>query len=295
MSGDSLNTQPQPPAFYPAAMVNITNRCTLKCRHCFVFRDGNPIDRANEMDSASMLASLKGLQERHYIHTMLWMGGEPLLRPDVLREGIKLFKKNHITTNGTIDLPDLPGCIYVISIDGPPDINDAIRGKGVFARVMDTLSRVPDNFGSTVMCQCVVTKANEDSLETLVELLMPTRLEGVTFSFYVPNKTDAGDLTWKTLERRDKAVYEALRLKEKYPGFIWNSRRALELTLSTNAKAITDNCPAKQFVLPLYLEGDHFVRPFCCYGNDADCDLCGAWVVFYLADKLGMGKQRNSG
>ena len=24
----------------------------------------------------------------------------------------------------------------------------------------------------------------------------------------------------------------------------------------------------------------------CCYGNDFDCDLCGAWVVFYLAAKL---------
>jgi len=289
MSPELTDAQQQP-TVYPAAMVNITNKCTLRCRHCFVFREGNPVEQKNEMDSATMLATLKDLQQRHSIHTMLWMGGEPMLRPDVLREGIKLFKKNHITTNGTIDLIDLPDCIYVISIDGPPDINDAIRGKGTFARVMDTLSRVPAKFGSTVMGQCVVTKANEDYLEKLVELLMPTRLEGMTFSFYVPNKTDHSDLTWGSLERRDKAVYEALRLKEKYPDFIWNSRRTLELTLSEKAKTITDNCPAKQFILPLYLEGEHFIRPFCCYGNDADCDLCGAWVVFYLADKLNMGK-----
>jgi hypothetical protein len=157
---------------------------------------------------------------------------------------------------------------------------------------MRTLSRVPENFGSTVMCQCVVTRANEDYLEELVELLLPTRLEGMTFSFYVPNREDHSDLTWGSLERRDKAVSQAIRLKNKYPEFIWNSDRTLELTRSENAKAITDNCPAKQFVLPLYLEGGHFVTPFCCYGNDADCDLCGAWVVFYLADKLGMGKKR---
>ena len=288
-----METQQPTPVYYPAAMVNITNKCNLRCRHCFVFREGNPVDRANEMDTATMLETLKGLQQKHYIHTMLWMGGEPLLRPDVLRQGVRLFNKNHITTNGTVDLIDLPGCIYVISIDGPPEINDAIRGRGTFARVMETLSRVPEKFGSTVMCQCVVTKLNEDHLEELVNLLMATRLQGMTFSFYVPNKADRSELTWGTLGRRDKAVYEALRLKEKYPHFIWNSRRTLELTLSPNAKAITDHCPAKQFVLPLYLEGDHFVTPFCCYGNDADCDLCGAWVVFYLADKLGLSGKKS--
>ena len=28
--------------FRPIAMVNITNRCTLKCKHCFVYRKGTP-------------------------------------------------------------------------------------------------------------------------------------------------------------------------------------------------------------------------------------------------------------
>lgn len=284
-------SQPQgQPQLFPAAMVNITNRCTLRCRHCFVFRDGNPVSPENEMDTPTMLNTLKTLQKRHYIHTMLWMGGEPLLRPDVLSQGVKLFHDNHITTNGTLDLIDLPGCIYVISIDGPPGLNDAIRGNGTFDKVMKTLSRVPASFGSTVMCQCVVTRTNEDRLEELVHLLMPTRIEGMTFSFYVPTRNDRSAQTWGSLERRDRAVLEALRLKDTYPDFIWNTRHTLELTLSQNAKAITDDCPAKQFVLPLYLDGDRFVSPFCCYGNDADCDLCGAWVVFYLADKLGMKK-----
>ena len=80
-------------------------------------------------------------------------------------------------------------------------------------------------------------------------------------------------------------------LKKKYPDFIWNNKRTLELTLSENAKAVTDNCPSKSLVLPLYLQGDEFVTPFCCYGNDVDCDLCGAWVVFYLAARL---EERNS-
>ena len=271
---------------YPAAMVNITNKCTLKCRHCFVFREENPNSPKNEMSTDLMLDTLKTLQEKHGIISMLWMGGEPLLRPDVLREGIKIFQKNTVTTNGTIDLIDLPGCTYVVSLDGPPGINDSIRGEGSFEKVMNTVSKVPVDFGAIVMCQCVVTKSNEEHLEELVDLLRPSRFEGMTFSFYSPPKEDTSELTWGTLERRDKAIREVMRLKNKYPSFVWNKARGLELTLSDNAKSVTDNCPSMKFVMPLYLEGDEFVHPFCCYGNDVDCDLCGAWVVFNLAAQL---------
>ena len=271
---------------YPVAMVNITNRCTLRCKHCFIYRDGNPNDVGAEMETPVMLKKLAELQKRHGIKHMLWMGGEPLLRPDVLSEGIKLFSSNTITTNGTLKPIDLPDCIYVISVDGPPELNDAVRGKGTFKKVMSTLAKIPDEFSSTIMCQCVVTRQNEDALEELVELLRPTRAEGMTFSFYVPTRNDTSDLTWGSLERRDKAVRIAMQLKKKYPDFIWNNRRTLELTLSENAKTVTDNCPSKDLVLPLYLEGGEFVTPFCCYGNDVDCDLCGAWVVFYLAARL---------
>ncbi len=274
---------------YIAAMVNITNRCTLRCKHCFVYRDGNPNDRKAEMDTPVMLEKLEKLQKRHGIKAMLWMGGEPLLRPDVLKEGIKYFAQNIVTTNGTLAPIELPDCTYVISVDGPPDLNDEIRGKGTFGKVMETLSRVPEKFASTIMCQCVVTKQNEDSLEELVKLLRPTRAEGMTFSFYVPCKSDTTDLTWGSLERRDEAVYRVMELKEKYPKFIWNKKRSLELTLSENAKSVTDNCPSMKYVLPLYLEGEEFVAPYCCYGNDVDCDLCGAWVVFHLAARLEEG------
>jgi len=174
----------------------------------------------------------------------------------------------------------------VVSLDGPPDINDPVRGEGAFAKVMKTLARIPENFSSTVMVQCVVTKLNEDRLEELTDILLPTRAEELTFSFYVPPKNDTTELTWGSLERRDKAVQEVIRLKNKYPHFIWNSGRSLELTLSQNALKITRDCPILKYAVPLYLEEDQFVSPFCCYGNDVDCDLCGAWAVFAVAEKM---------
>jgi MoaA/NifB/PqqE/SkfB family radical SAM enzyme len=277
---------------FPAAIINITNKCTLKCKHCFVYREGNPADRHDEMDTPTMLAKIDELRRRHDIRVMLWMGGEPLLRPDVLREGTRHFERNHVTTNGTLDLIDLPRCIYIVSVDGPPYINDAVRGKRSFEKVMKTLSRVPADFEPTVMAQCVVTRKNQDRLEELVELLLPTRFEGLNFSFYVPCARDESDLTWGSLDRRDAAVREVIRLKSQYPDFVWANRRGLDLMLSENAKAVTDNCPSRELILPLYLQGEDFVVPYCCYGNDVDCDLCGAWVVFYLAAKMEQGAQQ---
>jgi sulfatase maturation enzyme AslB (radical SAM superfamily) len=241
------------------------------------------------METQTMLKKLAELQKLHGIQRILWMGGEPLLRPDVLRDGIKLFSDNTITTNGTLKPIDLPNCTYVVSVDGPPELNDAIRGKGTFKKVMNTLSHIPEKFSSTVMCQCVVTRHNEDALEELVKLLQPSRAEGMLFTFYVPPKNDTSDLTWGSLERRDRAVQIVMKLKKKYSDFVWNKRRSLELMLSENAKTVTDKCPSKSLVLPLYLEGSEFVTPYCCYGNDVDCDLCGAWVVFYLAAKIEEG------
>lgn len=122
--------------FFPVAMVNVTNRCTLKCVHCFVYRDANPNERPksarDEMDTSMMLQSLEMLRDRHQIHTMVWMGGEPLLRKDVLRDGVKLFKENTIVTNGTIELVNFGPCVYVVSLDGPEAINDRVEAKAVF-------------------------------------------------------------------------------------------------------------------------------------------------------------------
>jgi MoaA/NifB/PqqE/SkfB family radical SAM enzyme len=267
-------------------MVNITNRCTLSCQHCFIYRDNNPNDRRAEMDTPTMLGKLAELQKRHGIQHMLWMGGEPLLRPDVLREGVALFSANTVTTNGTLDPIDLPDCNYVISIDGPPEINDAVRGKGSFKKVMNTLARIPKQFRPKIICQCVVTKQNEHVLAELVGILRPSRADGMTFSFYVPSRNDTSNLTWGSLQRRDKAVDTVIELKKQYPDFIWNKSRALELTRSQNAPAVTANCPSKQLVMPLYLADGEFVTPFCCHGNDVDCDLCGSWVVFHLAARI---------
>lgn len=279
-------------ARYPSALVNVTNHCNLSCSHCFVFRDGNPNEASRSirdgMSDEEILATLRELRDRHGIVSMLWMGGEPLLKPQLLERGLPLFPRNTITTNGTVPLVDFgPDVLYVVSLDGPEDLNDRIRGDGVFRRVIRTLSRIPESFASPVQVQAVVTRRNQHRLEELVEAVRATRAGWMTFSFYVPRAGDVGEDAWPTNEDRAAAVREVMRLRGEHPGFIRNSSRSLELMLPEHCGRVTAACPAKRHVLPLYMEQDCFATPFCCYGNDVDCDRCGAWVVFHLAAKLG--------
>jgi len=281
-------------ARYPAAMVNVTNRCNLACRHCFVYRDGNPnaepASARHEMTDATILETLTALRDRHGIGSMLWMGGEPLLRRRLLTDGVRLFPRSTVTTNGTVPLIDFgPEVLYVVSLDGPEDLNDALRGDGTYRRVLRNLERLPAGFATPVQVQCVVTRRNQGRLEELTRALVGTRVGWLTFSFYVPRARDTGPDAWTTNDERAAAVREVVRLKARYPGFIRNSGRSLALMLPPHCERVTAACPAQDAVLPLWMGGDHFVTPFCCYGNDVDCGRCGAWVVFHLAAKLDAG------
>ncbi len=277
-------------ACYPAAMVNVTNRCNLACAHCFIYRAGNPNvappSVRDEMSDADVLATLAGLRERHGIRTMLWMGGEPLLRRPLLTAGLRLFARNVITTNGTVPLVDFgPDALYVVSLDGPEDLNDALRGAGTYRRVMRTLERLPPSFATPVQVQCVVTRRNEHRLEELVTALRRTRASWLTFTWYVPRRGDTSGDAWPDNVARAWSVGEVQRLKRLHPGFIRNADRSLALMLPPACEGVTAACPAQTLVLPLWMERDHFATPFCCYGNDVDCARCGAWVVFALAAK----------
>lgn len=279
----------------PGAMVNITNRCNLKCEHCFVFRDANPNVPVDEPSDDELFGQLETLSRKHDIQYMLWMGGEPMIRRKFLRRGLTLFRRNTITTNGTIPLVDYSevtdNLLYVVSLDGPRELNDAIRGEGVFDKVLKNVSKLPDDFPHIVQCQCVVTKRNQNALDGFVETIRATSFHHLTFSFLVPSANDDGDDAWATVEERDPAVRTVMRLKEESGGYVRNRIRSLELMLSENdPKNVTNHCPATQTLLPLYLDGKSFVTPFCCYGNDVDCDRCGAWVVFELAARLEEGK-----
>ncbi len=283
---------------YAAALVNVTNVCNLSCSHCFVFRADNPNRPKDKMDDATMLHQLEILRDRHRIRSMLFMGGEPMIRKNLVIEGMKLFEKASIVTNGTYGIPSVPGHLVTVSLDGPEALNDSIRGEGVFQKVRKAVyERDPDD-GTIVMLQMTVTKENAPGLEEFVDTVKDWPVTGVAFTFYVPTKHDASQLAWATNEERDPVVRRVIALKKKYPKVVKSNVGTLELMLSDRALESTgrrgEHCMIRR-MLPLYMgEGGNFEKPFCCYGNDVDCTRCGAYAVFNNAYHGRRGAPRDS-
>ncbi len=277
----------EPPPQYPAGIINITNRCNLKCTHCYLYADGNPSDQSDQIPDRELLAEVERIRDRHGLISMVWQGGEPMIRWRLLERAVKLFTRNTITTNGTIPLRDFgPTVTYVVSLDGPEDLSDQLRGDGAYAKARSTIEKVPTDFEPTIQVQCVVTKANQHRLHELVEDLIDSRADGMTFSFYCPNKGETPAMAWADAKEREQAIDIVVGLKLRYPRFIWNAQRALDLMRAPTAQLVTSNCPAMRTVIPLYVENGRIVTPYCCHGNNLDCRRCGTWVAFAHAAKI---------
>lgn len=272
---------------FGAALVNVTNICNLSCSHCFVFRADNPNRPKDKMDDATMLSQLKALRDRHGIRSMLFMGGEPMIRKKLVLEAIELFESGSIVTNGTYGIPSVPGHLVTVSLDGPEPLNDAIRGQGVFQKVRESVFARDAGDGTIVMLQMTITKQNAPGIEEFVETVKDWPITGVAFTFYVPSRDDHGSLAWDDLRERDVVVRRVIAVKEKYPRLVKSNTGALEMMLSDRCLEFTgergESCLMRN-MLPLYMgDGGNFERTFCCYGNDVDCARCGAYAVFNSA------------
>jgi MoaA/NifB/PqqE/SkfB family radical SAM enzyme len=272
---------------FRSALVNVTNVCNLECRHCFVFRDGNPNLARDKMDDATMLHQLRVLRDKHGIESMLFMGGEPMIRGRMVMDAMKLFKRSSIVTNGTYGIPSVPGHLVTVSLDGPERMNDPIRGKGVFGKVKEAIFARDRADGTTVILQMTITRENAPGLEEFIEEVKEWPVDGIAYTFYVPSKGEHGPLAWHDLRERDAVVDRVIALKRKYPKLVKTNIGALELMKSDRATKYTgehgEHCILHR-MLPLYMgDGGNFERTFCCYGNDVDCTRCGAYGVFNSA------------
>lgn len=125
--------------------------CNLRCRDCFVLEPGFT---PKKMSSAELEAIIKktfvyGKDREIKYH---FFGGEPLMMFDLVKKGVAQIEQAYtdgvikepiftITTNGTLITDEIASFFknhnfkVGISIDGPKENNDLIRGEGVFDKV----------------------------------------------------------------------------------------------------------------------------------------------------------------
>lgn len=251
-----------------AVSIDTTFRCNLKCKHCYFREQGYK----EELSIEGWIKRLKELKREYNIIHATWVGGEPLLREDLIEKAKDLFLINWIVTNGTFKLPDWKDVIFFISVDGPRKIHNKIRGKEVYEKIKANAER-PE---LKVYIGSVINKMNRRYLEEFVEEWSNTAVKGINFDFYTPIKGQEG--LWLNFEERDKVIEKLKELKKEYGDFILLTDRVLELLRSENCKDVTRNCFTEEYTVNLDPLGK--VKGSCVMGQEADCEKCGCIVPF---------------
>src|SRR5665647_2996051 len=120
----------------PLVVWNMTNRCNLRCKHCYIEAEDHNYENELSTDEAkTFIADLAEMK----VPVLLFSGGEPLLRQDIFELGALAAEKGLrpvISSNGTLIDDEMAkkikaaGFQYVgISIDGAPDTHDEFRNK----------------------------------------------------------------------------------------------------------------------------------------------------------------------
>jgi MoaA/NifB/PqqE/SkfB family radical SAM enzyme len=121
-------------SFSPILQVHTTRHCNLFCRHCY--SDSGP--KARESVASGLVEPLIGDAVELGYRVLNLSGGEPLIDPN-LRHWIGVARaagmQTQLVTNGMLVTPEIARWIaaevdlVAVSIDGPPDLHNALRGS----------------------------------------------------------------------------------------------------------------------------------------------------------------------
>ena len=170
----------------PKIAIYLTNRCKLRCKHCFI--EGDP-----QNDQFLTLAQIKTALRffRPQIDRVEFTGGESCLSPELvpaIKEAKRLQYSVGINTNGTN--PHLISLFnpkqvdkITFSLDGASaKTHDLLRGPGVFDRCLATMKLAIDKKFHTEAI-FTVHKRNYTEVTKAIQLLDNLGIHRLSFNF----------------------------------------------------------------------------------------------------------------
>lgn len=179
---------------------HLTERCNLGCRHCY--QTGR---RQAELTTAEALAFIAEAGETVSLWSDLYglelapsfsvTGGEPLLRPDLFEllpamreQGFRV----HLLSNGTLidrksacRLREAGVGTVQVSMEGPVEIHEAIRGRGSFEAAVRGVKHLLAA-GLTVTLNMTLSRLNAGAFEEMLALASTLGVQRLGFARLVP-------------------------------------------------------------------------------------------------------------
>ncbi len=183
----------------PVVVWNMTQRCNLKCIHCYAHAKARESeDELTTTEGKALIDDLSSIG----VPVLLFSGGEPMMRedlPELAGYAVGKGMRAVISTNGTLITPEAArelkeiGLSYVgISLDGTRDINDRFRGMdGAFDAAMEGI-RNASGAGIKVGLRFTINRFNADEVPALFDLLEEMNIPRICFYHLVYSGRGSG-------------------------------------------------------------------------------------------------------
>ncbi len=203
---------------------HLTEACNLRCRHCYQGEPGTDEMPLSDMkkvvaEVSDMIAAWSEDYDVAFSRSMNVTGGEPFLRKDlfaILGEIKQRGFECYLLTNGTLItreraamLADLGVNGVQVSIEGPEDVHDAIRGKGSFAASASGIEHLVDA-GLTVTLNVTLSNLNASSMKQIIAFGSHAGARRIGFSRLVPAGKGRSLLPQMLKAEQVRELYESL-------------------------------------------------------------------------------------
>ncbi|MDD3023467.1 MAG: radical SAM protein, partial [Syntrophomonadaceae bacterium] len=162
----------------PLVVWNVTNRCNLRCKHCYIeAEDRQYKDELSTDEAKALIKDLAAMKAP----VLLFSGGEPIIRKDIYELGALAAASGLrpvISSNGTLIDDEVAqkikkaGFQYVgISIDGAQATHDEFRNhQGAFMEAINGIKACIRNGVKTGM-RFTVNKFNQADLPAIFDII----------------------------------------------------------------------------------------------------------------------------
>ena len=204
--------------------LHLTERCNLKCKHCYQ-RGGRQHEmslaeiKALISEASAMLKDWTAAYGIEFSPSVNATGGEPFLREDIfeiLNEFVEAGFEAYLLSNGTLITSDKAKALaglgvkgVQVSIEGPEEIHEGIRGKGSFASSLNGIKHLL-NAGMAVTMNVTLSDMNAPYFMDIVKLAYYLGVQKLGFSRLVPSGRGAIMLNRMLKTEKVKELYEEI-------------------------------------------------------------------------------------
>lgn len=203
---------------------HLTERCNLSCIHCY--QTGGKTEELSLAEIREVVTEIKDMidawsemYDLEFSPSLNVTGGEPLLRKDLFdilgkmrAEGFAIY----ILTNGTMIDTEKAGTLarlgvkgIQVSIEGPEETHDSIRGNGSFAAACRGVENLL-GAGLKVTLNTTLSELNADTFHDMIGIASSLGTQRLGFSRLVPSGRGQGMSDRMIKRQRVREIYESI-------------------------------------------------------------------------------------